>query len=130
MLYYHFRNYGCMLNTELFYKNLRIAVLENEYLRISVLIGKGTDIFEFLYKPKDIDYMWLSPFGINSASKFIPTVSSSEGNFMDFYEGGWQEIIPNFGKGGIYNNVEEGLHGEVCLIPWQYQIIEDNPKKI
>jgi hypothetical protein len=72
--------------------------------------------------------MWLSPWGVNSASKFIPTVSSAEGNFMDFYEGGWQEIIPNFGKGGIYNSIEEGLHGEVCLIPWQYQTIEDNPK--
>ncbi|GAI23219.1 unnamed protein product, partial [marine sediment metagenome] len=22
------------------------------------------------------------------------------------------------------------MHGEVCLIPWHYQIIEDNPKEV
>jgi len=66
MLYEHFRNYGCRLHMDYFYKNLRVAVLENEYLRVSVLIDKGTDIFEFLYKPKDMDFMWLSPWGINS----------------------------------------------------------------
>lgn len=130
MLYHHFRNYGCRINTNYFYKDLRIAVLENEYLRISILIDKGTDIFEFLYKPKDIDFMWLSPWGINSSSKFVPTVSSSDGNFMDYYEGGWQEIIPNFGKGGSYKGIEEGLHGEVCLIPWEHQILEDSPSEI
>lgn len=127
MLYYHFRNYGCRLNTDYYYKDLRVAVLENEYLRISILIDKGTDIFEFLYKPKDIDFLWLSPWGINSPSKFIPTTYAKRGNFMDYYEGGWQEIIPNFGQGGTYyGGVEEGLHGEICLIPWEYQIIEHN----
>jgi hypothetical protein len=131
LLYYHNRNYGCRINTDYFYRDLRIAVLENEYLRISVLIDKGTDIFEFLYKPKDIDFMWLSPWGITSPSKFVPSVSSREGNFMDYYEGGWQEILPNFGNGGsYYNGVEEGIHGEICLIPWDYQVIENNPLKV
>jgi len=130
MLYHHFRNYGCRISTNYFYNGLKVAVLENEYLRISVLIDKGTDIFEFLYKPKDTDFMWLSPWGINSPSRFVPTVASKDGNFMDYYEGGWQEIIPNFGKGGSYKGIEEGIHGEVCLIPWEYQIIEDNPSRI
>jgi len=74
--------------------------------------------------------MWLSPWGINSPSKFVSTVASKDGNFMDYYEGGWQEIIPNFGKGGLYKGIEEGLHGEVCLIPWEYQIVEDSPSKV
>jgi hypothetical protein len=128
--YHHFRNYGCRLNTDLFYNNIRVAVLENELLRISLLIDKGTDIFEFLYKPKDMDFLWLSPWGIKSPSTFIPTISSKEGNFLDYYEGGWQEIIPNFGKSGFYNGVEQGLHGEVCLIPWDYQIIKNTPEEI
>lgn len=130
MLYFHIRNFGCRLNTDLFYKSLRVATLENELLRISLLIDKGTDIFEFLYKPKDIDFMWLSPWGINSPSKFIPTIYSGDGNFMDYYEGGWQEVIPNFGRAGVYNGSEEGMHGEVCLLPWKFQIIEDNPKEV
>jgi hypothetical protein len=130
MIYSNIRNYGCRMSTEYFYKGLRVAILENEYLRISVLIDKGTDIFEFLYKPKDIDFMWLSPGGIRSPSKFIPTIASRNGNFLDYYEGGWQEIIPNFGKGGIYNGVEEGGHGEVCLIPWDYKVLEDSPSAV
>jgi len=127
MLYHHFRNYGCRLSTDYFYKNLRIAVLENEYLRISILIDKGTDIFEFLYKPKDTDFMWLSPWGIKSPSKFVSTIPSKEGNFMDYYEGGWQEIIPNFGVSVHSQGTEQGLHGEICLIPWEYQILENSP---
>jgi len=130
MLYTHIRNYGCRLNTNLFYKSLRIAVLENELLRISVLIDKGTDIFEFLYKPKDMDFMWLSPCGINNPSKFVPTTALKNGNYMDYYEGGWQEILPNFGDGVVYNGVELGLHGEISLIPWDYQVLENNPSKI
>ena len=130
MLYHHFRNYGCRLNTEYFYKNLRIAILENEYLKISILVDKGSDIFEFLYKPKDIDFMWLSPWGIKSPSTFVPTISSKEGNFADYYEGGWQEIIPNFGIGVNSQGTEQGLHGEVSIIPWEYQILENKPSEI
>ena len=75
--------------------------------------------------------MWLSPWGLNSPAKFVPSVASKEGNFMDFYEGGWQEIIPNFGFGGkFFGEVEEGLHGEVCLIPWDCQVIEDSPSEV
>ena len=128
MLYNHIRNYGCRLNTDYFYKNLKIAVLENEYIRLSILVDKGTDIFEFLYKPRDIDYMWLSPWGINSPANFVPSVCAREGNFMDYYEGGWQEILPNFGYGGKYfGGTEEGLHGEICLIPWSYEVLENSP---
>lgn len=130
MLYHHFRNYKCRINTNYFYKDLRVAILENEFIKISVLIDKGTDIFEFLYKPKDIDFMWLSPWGITNPLKFVPTVTSKFGNFLDYYEGGWQEVIPNFGPAVNYKDTELGNHGEVCLIPWDYQIIEDNPSKI
>lgn len=130
MLYTHFRNYGCRINTDYFYKDLRVAVLENEYLKISILIDKGTDIFEFLYKPKDTDFMWLSPWGIRSPSSFVTTIPSKEGNFMDYYEGGWQEIIPNFGVSVQSQGTEQGLHGEISLIPWEYQILENTPSEV
>ena len=94
------------------------------------MIDKGADIFEFLYKPKDIDFMWLSPQGIDSMEKFIPTKQSAEGNFLDYYEGGWQDIIPNFGIGVNYKGTEIGQHGETALIPWKYQILEDNKEII
>ncbi len=100
MLYDHFRNYKCRINTDYYYKNYRVAVLENKYLRVSILIDKGTDIFEFLYKPKDIDFMLRTPWGINTPSNFIPTVSSIKGNLMDFYEGGWHGYYSQLWTGG------------------------------
>ena len=71
ILYNHERNYGCRMNTSCFYSDFRLVILENQFLRISILADKGTDIFEFLYKPKDVDFMWLSPWGIDSMTKYI-----------------------------------------------------------
>ena len=62
--------------------------------------------------------MFLSPWGVKTPSKFVLTIASNEGNFTDFYEGGWQEILPNFGPSVIYKGMEEGTHGETSLIPW------------
>ena len=130
MLYTHVRNYGCRLNVDLKYKGLRLGVLENEYLKITVVIDRGSDIMEFLYKPLDVDFMWLSPWGIRDSAKFIPSISSTNGNFMDYYAGGWQEIIPNFGNATKIGEVEYGQHGEVSLIPWDYKVVEDHPSTV
>lgn len=98
MLYHHFGNYGCRLNINYYYKNLKIAVLENEFLRVSVLIDKGTDIFKFLYKPKDMDFMWLPTRGINSPVKFVSAVSTSEGNFTKVWF--WRGLLCR-SRGGL-----------------------------
>lgn len=52
------RNKGCRINDELRYKGLKTIVMENELLKVTILVDKGTDIIEFLYKPKDVDFMW------------------------------------------------------------------------
>ncbi len=56
ILYNHERNYGCRI-CEVIYKGLKTVFLENEKIRIGILADKGTDIFEFLYEPKEIDFM-------------------------------------------------------------------------
>ncbi len=92
MLYTHERNFGCRCR-ELFYKGLRTIFLENEKIRVGILVDKGTDIFEFLYKPKDVNFMWKSYLGIKDTN-FIPASYIKEGNFLDFYNGGWPELFP------------------------------------
>lgn len=52
----HERNYGCRIR-EYLYRDLKTLTLENELLRVSILADKGTDIFEFLYKPIDLDVL-------------------------------------------------------------------------
>ena len=55
--YHHTRNYGCGLK-EIIENGYRSLVLENKKIRVSVYLDKGSDIYEFLYKPQDIDFMW------------------------------------------------------------------------
>lgn len=104
MNYCHERNYGCRIKDELIYRGLHIIVMENEKIKVSIVVDKGTE--------------------------HLPTVARSEGNFMDYYEGGWQELLPNPGFPCVYKGAQLGLHGEVALVPWKYSIIEDSPDKI
>src|SRR4051812_30876723 len=76
---------------------MRAVFLENELLRVGVLADRGTDMFELLYKPRDLDFAWLAAGGVRDARTF--TLGSSE-PFLDVYPGGWQEVLPNGGGGG------------------------------
>jgi hypothetical protein len=127
--YTHERNYGCRI-TETVYRGLRTVTLENEVIRVSFLADKGSDIFEFLHKPTDTDFMWRSPNGVRNPATFVPTVPRPEGSFLDYYEGGWQECFPTGGHAAEYKGARFGVHGEVCLIPWAYSIVEDKPARV
>ena len=96
------RNFGCRLTTDATLPGYGIVVLENELLRVTVLADKGSDIYEFLYKPLDIDFMWRSPTACARPGITVPTAGGEAGFFMDYYEGGWQEILPSGGPNTIY----------------------------
>ncbi|MCM8807159.1 MAG: DUF4432 family protein [Candidatus Omnitrophica bacterium] len=123
------RNNGCRF-MEFVWKGYRCLYLENEILRIEILVDKGTDIVEFLYKELDIDFMWRSPIPVYPQSKMIQTAPAKLGSFIDYYPGGWQEIFPNGGSLCEYKGAIIGLHGEVALLPWEYQVIEDSKEKV
>ncbi len=124
------RNHGCRITTDLTLKGMRSVVLENRALRVTVLVDKGTDIWEFLYKPLDIDFMWRSPMLLRDPRYFIPTSASSFGAWYDYYEGGWQEVLPSGGVPSQYKGAEYGLHGESSIIPWEYRVMEDDPEGV
>jgi hypothetical protein len=104
--------------------------MENELLRVSSFLDKGTDIFEFLYKPRDVDFMWRSPLGLPSAAKITRALPSGVGPFLDSYLGGWQEVLPNGGFPSAYKGAELALHDETPLLPWNCVILEDSPDKV
>lgn len=68
--------------------------MENEFLRVTILPEKGADIHELRYKPKDIDVLWKSPWGLKTPGKGISTAADSMAARLEHYEGGWQEIFP------------------------------------
>lgn len=123
--YIHERNFGCRISDSYTYKGWKLLVLENELLRVSVLPEKGSDVWEFLYKPQDVDFMWRTPQGLVDRHLYIPTKPSIDGSFGDFYEGGWQEVAPSGGAGCVYKGAEYGLHGEAWNVPWEC-VVERN----
>ena len=86
------------ITDDLLYKGYRTLFLENELLRVGVLLDKGADIFQFLHKPTDTDFLWRSPQGlIRPRSASPPRGPRSRAAFLDSYHGGWQEILPGGG---------------------------------
>lgn len=116
--------------TETIFHGLRTIYLENSLIKVGILVDKGTDIFEFTYKPTKTDFMWKSRLGIRDPRFFIPTTTTSLGAFLDYYEGGWQELFPNADENCEYKGADLGLHGEVCLMPWDYEILQDNDRTV
>jgi galactose mutarotase-like enzyme len=117
-------NNGCRW-MEFQWNGITTLVMENEVIRLEILVDKGTDIVEFLYKPSDIDFMWRSPMPVYKPFSFVTTTQGKLGNFLDYYPGGWQEIFPNGGVPCEYKGANLGLHGEVALQPWKYLLTED-----
>lgn len=129
IFYTHERNFGCRI-AEYLYRGLKTVVLENELLRIGVLADKGSDIYEFLYKPLDVDFLWRSPWGVRNPATFVATSHTAASAFLDFYEGGWQDCLPTGGDPTDYLGLPFGAHGETPTLPWEYRIGEDTPERI
>jgi hypothetical protein len=108
---------------------MRVAFLENEAIRIGVLLDKGADVFEFTFKPRDLDFMWQSP--IEMRKPFVATSALPEGAFHDYFYGGWQEVLPSAGWASEpYLGTYQGLHGEASLLPFEATILEDTTDSV
>ncbi len=123
------RNWGCRI-LEYIYKGMQTVFLENEKLRIGILVDKGTDIFEFSYKPRDQDFVWLSAKGVHNPVSSLSTSPDLMATFLDSYLGGWQEILPNGGAPSSYEGAQFGQHGEVSNLAWDYRIVEDTVEQV
>jgi hypothetical protein len=118
------RNWGARI-LEYEHKGMRVVFLENEKLRVGVLVDKGTDVIEFNHKPTDTDFVWLAPGGVRNPASYLSTAQDPLATFLDYYPGGWQEIFPNGGTPSSYLGTSFGQHGEISNLPWDYRIVED-----
>lgn len=123
------RKQGCRMSLDYIYKGMRVAFLENDLIRVGILLDKGADVFEFTYKPLDLDFMWQSP--IEMRKPFVATSALPEGAFHDYFYGGWQEVLPSAGWASEpYMGTFQGLHGEVSLLPFEAFVVEDTPESV
>ena len=123
------RHFGVRVTDRYRLDDLRTVILENELLRITFLADQGSDIIEFLYKPKDIDFLWRSPLASRRTRPFVPA-SPIHRPFLDHYAGGWQELFPHAGPGTTYLKADLGFHGEVWGLPWEHEIVKDQAEEV
>jgi hypothetical protein len=120
MNYVSNRNYGCRCK-EIEIKRHRALILENNMISTMVLLDKGADIVEFVYKKTDTDFMWRSPAGLDVLT-FDRAISPQH------YVGGWFELFPNAGDACTYNSCDIPFYGDIYQLPWEYSILEDRPE--
>jgi hypothetical protein len=97
--------------------------LQNDLLRVGVLPQKGADIFELTYRPAGIQFLMETPWGLK------PPGSQAPADFLENYEGGWQELLPNHNDACEIEGKSIPMHGEVALLPWEMQILRDDPQE-
>lgn len=120
---------GCWISDRWQFNGLRTLIMENNLLRLVILIDKGTDIVEFRYKPRDIDFLLQMPDGIRNPHQDTPSAYGAN-SFLDYFSGGWNEVLPNGGPPINYRGAELGQHGEVSLVPWDHAILDNTPEQV
>lgn len=128
MLYVSERNYGCRFLEVTLY-GFRTLIIENKYIRTMILIDKGADIVELLYKPTDTDFIWKNPMGLSCLKKMRGLIGDEE-ILSDNYLGGWFEILPNVGSACTFRNKRFSANSEVSSLPFEYSVLCDTPEKL
>lgn len=124
------RRHGCRVSDEWSFRGMRMAVLENDRLRVVVALDRGAEIVEFRDKTLDSDPLLALPGGIRDPRATLPSIASAGGSFLDSYAGGWQEIAPNGGPAAVHRGAEYGQHGEISLVPWTLDVVADEPDHV
>ncbi len=103
--------------------SFRSLKIENEILYATILLDKGADIYELVYKPLQMDVLWKSPWGVKIPGRGAQSAFHSHASALENYPGGWQMIFPNGGPACTYKGVELNFHGEAAMTYWDYEIV-------
>lgn len=124
-----FPTHRCRISDDWTYHQMKVVWMENDFLRIGILVGRGSDIFEFNYKPRNLNFLLRLEKDIHNPGLIVSQIRDTNNQMEDYYYGGWQEVLPNSAP-GIYRNASLGQHGEVWMIPWKYAILENGPDRV
>jgi hypothetical protein len=108
---------------------IEIVELENDLLKISILAGRGADLAELTYKPKNFNLAWQTSTGWPTKKTPVNHPADVD-SFLNGYPGGWQSVFPNGGAPSKYKGIEFGQHDEVSMLSWDYEIVKDHEEEI
>ena len=81
-------------------------ILENDYLRVTLVPEYGGRILSIIYKPTGHEQLYQNPLGL--------PYGIGEGNF--YYD--WMMVY-----GGIFPTFPEPEHGKTWFLPWNFEVI-------
>jgi hypothetical protein len=105
----------CRLSTDWQYRGLKALILENRYLRVTILIDHGGRVHEFIYKPSDRDFMYHNP-------RLEPRTPVYGANVDNWWSGGMDVAIPT-GHVCQFRGDELPYLGEVWSLPWAWEVV-------
>ena len=88
-------------------------VMENEYLKVTIVPEFGGRILSMIYKPTGREELYQNPIG-------IPYLIDRGVFYYD-----WLMIY-----GGIFPTFPEPEHGKTWLLPWDFEIVEETADKV
>jgi len=101
-----------------------VLVLENEFLKVSVLAGRGATVYELQYKPLGLDVLFKSPAGVGQIPAPIQT-NNAEHAAVDHHPHGWFSCFPNGAGATKINGASLGFHGEAWGLPFALKSINE-----
>jgi hypothetical protein len=96
---------------------LRPLTLRNDHVEVTVLAGKGADIYSMVDVRTGVDVMFKAPWGVRTPGMWSRGVTSIE-SWVEAYPGGWQLLLPNGGDECVEQGATWGYHGEAAVIAW------------
>jgi hypothetical protein len=100
--------------------------LSNGLLEVTVLPGKGADIYALTDLGSGIDPLFKAPWGLQPPGS-PPRAGSGGAAFLENYQGGWQELFPNTNDPAGYRGITIPFHGEVATLPWSWSAADAGP---
>jgi len=129
MLHQPYYTNGVWITDRWQFDGLQAVIMENAHVRVVILPGKGADIIEFRHKASDTNYLLAQPGGLRNPQTTPPS-AYGETPFLDYFSGGWNDVLPNGGPGVVYKGAQLGQHGEASLLAWDYAIVEQGPEQV
>lgn len=103
------------------------VVLENRWLRVTVLPRRGAQVHELLHKPTDTDLVWRWERGLPPPAAPVDH-PLPQGGFQDVFAGGWDLMLPAVSR--LVAAPAVGSHGEVWALPWDVTVVRDDPDEV
>jgi len=129
MHYRRQRHHGCRA-TEWKWRGYDMLSVENEVLRLTLMVGRGCEIVELRHKARDVDVIAHASRDLPILDRYIPSTAVDGDVRFDFAGGGWQVSFPMGFTPGLYAGVHHTVHAEVSALPWDHVVTSESDESV